>query len=829
MDPRRAQPDDAISTTIPRALWVLVCCVVGVLVSTWVGDGVAVYLWWLGACSCALCGFVMRRGAVWAVLAIGLVCAMAGWTRVRTDLVPGDWMGLWLDDVRQTGVRVEGVVSERPQIGWTQEGEFAPFTFNARMTRFTLEARSVVRGDATRVPASGRLRVRVRDEIDSLRVGDVVEVRGMARGVGRARNPGDEMERVRALHDGVAGVVEVPASSLVERRGVDGSLWWRVARARSGLIERAMRVIEGVEGDAGVLLGALMLGERGEGYTELSGTYVRAGVAHLLAISGLHLGFVVLLLLGVARVLGGGSRWEWIAVCVCLGVYVWLMPARVPIVRACVMAMVVLVGWGFGRRYRMGSVLSWAGVAVVVWRPLDVFEAGMQLSFGVVAGLVVLLGWWDRFRSTRSVGGEDAGPGAWLRRRAGEIVVVSVGAQLVSIPLTWTHFGQVHLWGALAALTLTLVFGVLMMVGMVGVVVAMAVPASTGAVASVLGAMADWVNGVVEWFAGMPGASVSMMEVSVWWSWCVLACGWWLIARRGVGRVEVWVRRVAVVVGVCWCGVQVASGLRNGIGQSVLVMDTLDVGDGTCHVIRTRDRVLVWDAGSGAVGRGRRLVRAMRNAGVWRVDTLVLTHANLDHYSLVDDVREAFGIGQVVTTEALSRVLEERDGAIRVLGRVLEGLDVRVVSAGERIEMGSGVEMEVVSPARGVVFEDVNDSSMVALVRVGEGASARRVLLTGDIEDEGVARVRERLGGMGVGGVDVMELPHHGSVRARAMELVEWLDPGVVVQSTGESRAWDTRWDGVRAGRRWRSTAEVGATRVTISSDGALGVASVRD
>jgi competence protein ComEC len=753
---------------------------------------------------------------------------MAGWTQVRTMRVSDDWLGLWLEDVRPTLVRVEGVVSERAEVGWTHEGEFARFTFNARVTRFRIEARSIVRSDGERVGASGGLYVSVRDVVGDVRVGDVVELRGMARRVGVASNPGQELAPLRAIQEVMAGTIDVTGASLIERRGVAGGVYWRVARARAGIVDRVMGVLDGIEGEAGVLVRALLLGERGEGYEELSGAYTRAGAAHLLAISGLHLGFVVLLVLGVARVAGGGTRWEWLAVCAVLGVYLWVMPGRVAIVRAGVMALVVVCAWGFGRRYRVGSVVAWAGVLVVVWRPLDVMSAGAQLSFGVVGGLVVLLGWWERVRRAREVVLGERGVGVWMRRRVGELVVVSVGAQAVSVALVWAHFGVVHAWGALGALVLTLLVGVLVVVGLAGVGLAIVVPASAGVVGGVLGAMGGLMNGIVGRLGALPGASVSVMDVGVAWAWCVLGCGWWVVCRRRVGSRERWARVAAVVACGAWLVVQVGAGLRNNVGQSVLVMDTFDAGDGTCHVVRTAGHVLVWDAGSSDVGGGDRLVRAMRSAGVWRVDTLVLTHANLDHYSYVGDVREAFGVGRLVVTEALSRELEEGEGALGVLGERIEGLDVLVVRTGDVLELGGGVGLEIVSGGEGG-FEEVNDTSMVGLIGVETDGGERRLLLTGDIEDEGIAHVRERLERMGVDGVDVLELMHHGSARADAMEFTGWIDPGIVVQSTGDSRAWDPRWNALRGGRQWRSTAELGASRVEIGMGGVVWVRSMRD
>ncbi|MEZ6163591.1 MAG: hypothetical protein R3B67_04065 [Phycisphaerales bacterium] len=119
---------------------------------------------------------------------------------------------------------------------------------------------------------------------------------------------------------------------------------------------------------------------------------------------------------------------------------------------------------------------------------------------------------------------------------------------------------------------------------------------------------------------------------------------------------------------------------------------------------------------------------------------------------------------------------------------------------------------------------DDNDTSVVALLdplpgRVGHP----RMLLTGDIEQDAMERLmvlEPGLTGELAGGV--IELPHHGSARDAAYGFVGWLDPGVIVQSTGPSRLDDDRWDGQRPGRDWFTTAQGGAIVVEFDASGAV-------
>lgn len=91
------------------------------------------------------------------------------------------------------------------------------------------------------------------------------------------------------------------------------------------------------------------------------------------------------------------------------------------------------------------------------------------------------------------------------------------------------------------------------------------------------------------------------------------------------------------------------------------------------------------------------------------------------------------------------------------------------------------------------------------------------MLLTGDIQQQAIGMLMATRSGLDV---DAMELPHHGSATAGAVEFVRWLQPEVVLQSTGPSRVGDLRWLEVRGGRDWLVTAVDGACFVEFHSDG---------
>jgi competence protein ComEC len=253
-----------------------------------------------------------------------------------------------------------------------------------------------------------------------------------------------------------------------------------------------------------------------------------------------------------------------------------------------------------------------------------------------------------------------------------------------------------------------------------------------------------------------------------------------------------------------------------------LRIDTLAVGDGSCHLIRAGGEAMLWDCGSAHPGFGvQEIPRAVRELGAWRVRSALVTHPNLDHFVCLPDVVQRLGIERVWVTRALlDEAALHPAGATAALIRELQArrVVVRDIHAGESFALGPA-RCEILSPAQGRDWSEANDTSLVGLFSVDTAAGERRALMTGDLGPGAIVDLEERVPSLHA---DVMELPHHGSAKPESMRLVGEVDPAIVLQSTGPQRLGDARWDDVKAGRTWWITARDGAAWAEVRTDGEL-------
>ncbi len=798
-----------------RALWAAVLFSVGICIARSL-PGLAVGpAMFLGSGALAMLAIVAGRGARGAALlsiaCVGMGLAVYGG---RAHTVRGDSILRFLPDAPAL-MEVEGVVASTPMMTRSQRGSLASFArYDPIATRFTLRCTRMMLVDGGWRRVTGRLLVRVSGEAGGLNTGDRVVLTGLASRFRSPGNPGGFDAPAYYAQQDVRGRMSLASPGLIEI--VDAS--------RPGIVEgvRAEALSFLDEGSADrsetrALLAALLLGQRDDDIGQTGPAFRRLGIAHILAISGLHLGLVAGAMVLLLRLTGDHPRLESLVVLVTLIAALVLIPARAPILRAALMLGAFLGAECAGRRYDRLNTLALVAIAVLVWRPSELFSAGFQLSFGAVAALLVITPILrERLFGERDLHAEDH-LGRWVLSGAKTTFAASLCAWGVTTPLAAYHFGVFTPFGAPATVLLSIPVALTLVAGYASMIVSAAVPALEATLHDVVFAMGGGLRAMVLALDARAWAVVSLPRLSI--PWTVAATGavvWWMV--RGSWRDGKTIALTAIVA--AWTGWRIL-----GVSlpaEEVLRVDALDVGDGSCYLMRSGDEAVMFDCGSTWFGMGESSIpQAVRALGSAPVRTVIVSHADTDHYSALLDAAGPMGVRRVVTTQQfLDEAAGEAGGASAYLLRELaaRGIEVRTVARGDTIGVGD-VAMDVLWPPGDAAFAKDNDASIVLMARVPTDGGERTVLLTGDIERDAMDGLMPSLRGVRV---DAMEAPHHGSAREFAADFVMTLDPGLVVQSTGFTRVDDPRWAGVREGRAWFATARDGAVTIRVMRTGAV-------
>lgn len=553
-----------------------------------------------------------------------------------------------------------------------------------------------------------------------------------------------------------------------------------------GVLAGAKAALRGLVADrlpdtrGGAMVLALTTGDRSELDQATMDATRSAGLAHTLALSGLHVGFVAAM--GYFLALLAGWAWPPLLLklprprlAVLLGAplvlaYAWLGQPSASLVRASVM----FGFWGLlllqGRGRVLLDGLFFALAAILFVSPLSVFDLSLQMSLSAVAGITLLL---PLFQPLFAGGGPL--PVRVLRWALGALAV-SVSATLGVLPLSVWYFGTFAPNLLLNVVWLPVLGLAVMPLGLLGMALA---PVSGSASGLLLTAAASVADGLLRVLDGVRGLGLTPV-------WATLRPLW----PESLGFALLLVLAVLSLRGR-----KVSVGLA-GLGLALLVapqvwvmgldsrdrvsLTMLDVGLGQSLVVSLPGgRRWLVDAGGGTrtFDLGEAVVAPSLTLGrPPRLEGIFLSHPDVDHSHGVPFLVERFSVGALYTNGMLPSGLTGERLRPALAAR---GLEPVRLAAGDAVELGGGVRASVLHPTAEFSASRANERSLVLRLE-REGRSL--ALLPGDVERSGL---RALLAGGADLSAEVLVLPHHGSRRSLDRDFYAAVSPGVALCSNG--------------------------------------------
>src|SRR5437773_312384 len=520
------------------------------------------------------------------------------------------------------------------------------------------------------------------------------------------------------------GRLPLPATARVEARLAADPIAWAPDRARLAL---DVESVDGVPRSGRISLG---LYGPPPPLADVQDAFRRAGVFHVLAVSGFNVALLAGAVWTLARAAGSGRRTAATGAIVAVLGFAAVVGPEPSVIRATIMAVLVLAAVLLEREASVTNSLALAALAILAARPGDLLDPGFQLSFAATAGIV-------------------AAP--MPRGTMAAALAVSLAAQLAVLPVALVHFNQLSTVGIIANLAAVPLAGAATVLGLLAVVAAavgdLAAAAAFGAVwplllllravaalaAAVPGAVirlpAPGAGAVIAYAAGLGGALAA-------WRWR---------ARRGPCRTLAAGATLALLTAAALAALPI---LTRGDGR--LRVTVLDVGQGDAIVVETPDgRAVVVDAGAGGPWRldaGERAVAPfLWNRGVLALHATLTTHADLDHAGGMAALRRLFAV-----TESWDDAARPRS----VGGALLTPI-VPDVPGGRR-----------------------NDRA--TLLRVEMGLAS--VLLASDVAAAGERALLEARIPLGA---TVLKVGHHGAATSSTAPFLAAVRPTVAIVSVG--------------------------------------------
>jgi competence protein ComEC len=541
---------------------------------------------------------------------------------------------------------------------------------------------------------------------------------------------------------------------------------------------------------AGLLSGILLGNERGIS-PEVADAFSAVGASHVIAISGYNMAIISGVIMGLLNKSPIG-RYKWLATTigiVFLAIYTLLVGANAAVVRAAIMSSLLVIAPLLQRKTYVPASLAFVALLMSLQNPLVLWDISFQLSFFAVLGLALFVEPLSAPFAAILNGLFPRPIAQFLRNFLEEPLLVSLAAQILTLPLIILYFQRVSLASLIVNLLIVPLQAPLLLTGAIATILAFSAPVVAQLLFWMAGLLLIYTIDVVRIFARLPFADAAFYVdprlIALFFT--LIIGGAMLTATRPAWYVRLsrQIRHRFTLSLTLFAGVMLALLLFAGFQSRP---------DGQFHfwlLNMGHSNAILMQTPSGAhilVDGGRfpsRLLTAIGDTLPFNdreIELLIITQPDEFDVAALPALLDRYTVGAVLTNGQ-----PNENATIAALETALAPYPVVNVTAGYTVTLADGVLIEILSPLqKPELGTSLNNGALIVRVTYGQVS----FLLMGDASIEAQTALLEA--GIAYPAASVMTLPQHGTTRSLSAEFLAAVQPQVILlQSDPANRRGD--------------------------------------
>ncbi len=666
--------------------------------------------------------------------------------------------------------------------------------------------------------------------LKGLKYGDKIEFVGNLTTPSTSRNPGQfdykcYLKRQNPRVEAIASLVSLNNIKILSE-GHGSFFYTFVYRLKNKL----NKVIEKqVKKESVPLVSSILLGDREKVPETLMDGFLKTGTIHFLAISGLHVGILVVTLHCLLRLIRLNTRYLAIIIILIVFFYAAITGMKAPIIRAGIMVAMYYGAFIINRRWDLPNSIAAAVFIILLINPSDLFNVGFQLSVLAVLGIIYTSNrlenfFWKSSLLVEKLQAKEERSEIWLQFKVycRKTFCVSLSAWLAVMPLIAYYF---HIVTPLNVFLNIIIFPLVWLI-LVG-----------GFIVLIIGLIFPILATPFAWLVSYSGITLGNMVIlfsnnfqtffytsTPLWIWIVI---YYLIVMFFILRERFKIKLAHTIIAtLAILNIFVFSCLT-GRGQDCLKLTCFDVRHGASFFIQfPNGKNMLYDSGTrGNYDVGKFIVAPfLWQQGIKTIDTVIISHKDDDHCNGIPSIINRFNVGNVFVNKFFLQT-ENKVDLIRMVTE--EKIKTGLLASGLEIKGYGSAKVSVLNPPdkdtlrnKGVFIENIstNDSSSVLLIDY----LGYRILLCADIGERGIEMLLPGNCSSDVDvSADIMQVPHHGGFIMNTGDLVKSVNPGhAIINGLAKDISPSTIDDYKKHGVNLHKTHENGAISFTINREG---------
>lgn len=526
------------------------------------------------------------------------------------------------------------------------------------------------------------------------------------------------------------------------------------------------------ESEIAPIVKALITGVRGDISAGTEQMFIDSGVLHILAVSGLHVGYVTLIFLLLFGFLRIPLKSKYLMTIVALWLFAAMVQFKPSVVRAVTMASCILFGKILERPNNIYNALGFAALLQILILPNQLFDVGFQLSFTAVFSIIYI---YDKLLILLPA---KLAPKNITRkpfRYIYQLFLISLAAQIGTLPITIYYFNRIPIVAVFVNLFAIPLVGLIAALGFSLVLLGFVWIGFGYAYGEVVNILVLLLKTIINFCADLPFAYIEYKQVSIITVFIIYTFIYFLLNFQK--------RKMRVYFAIF---ILLLSNIRiwtKVIKQPDMKILFFDVGQGDAAYVELPDGSnLLIDCGVRGFHRNyaRDVISPyLKKQGVDKINILIISHPHNDHIGGAPYILRNFNVGQIWETDIVSKS--------KVFGEVhhlLDSLDTKIKKnlAGNVINLGNNSYIEILHPSRKFIEAgepNFNNASLCFKLNYDR----IDILFTGDIEKKGqnyLCLYEDYLDS------EIIKVPHHGSATSSGRTFISKVSPDYALISVGQ-------------------------------------------
>lgn len=582
-------------------------------------------------------------------------------------------------------------------------------------------------------------------------IGDKIMINGILKKPKENTNPKLYNQRLNLLSDYIHSTLNVKdfnINLIHENNNWLYEIKQSFSQYVSGLFQRTLR------SNNSKLITSIILGDSSVMEEDELEKYRDLGLAHILAVSGLHIGVIAGFLIFIFSRLGINRNINILITLLIIWSYAYIIGFPSSTVRACIMFTILFYSQMIHEPYDSLNSIFVSMLICLIINPFWLFHIGFQLSYMATISLIVI---GDKIILFRDKGN--------IFKTASSIIAVNIGI----LPLQAYYFNSFPILGMVSNLFTVPLMSLSLILGFIMIFVNYILSFLTPILGVILDTVLSIQYRIVDMIYSLPLNIVNLYspEILEIFLYYILIGG-----VIGIIKFRYFPNRLKKDI-VMYLLIFVLIQTISISFDDRIEVEFIDVGQGDSILIKTQGKNFLMDTGGSLtfdVGKYITLPY-LKKGGIFNLDGVIITHFDADHcqglYSIMEDIK--------IDTIYASYIPEDEELLKNIKSRKIS---LQLLKKGDYLRLDQNTCIEILWPEEEVKNLSANNKSLVSILKYMD----RSILLTGDIEKEVELNIKES-----IPKVDILKVPHHGSSTSSSLEFLEAVRPDVSVISVGKN------------------------------------------